>query len=79
MSTAPNSPDGRSGLSTRQIVAIVLVVLGIVFIVVNRHEVDIRLIIPVIRMPVWVALTITFLIGGGAGFMFGKRKQKKSR
>ena len=40
-----------------------LLALAVVFVVENRDLTDIRLLIPVVIMPLWAALVITLVIG----------------
>jgi uncharacterized integral membrane protein len=46
----------------------------VIFIVENREPVIIRLLIPIVQMPQWVALTVTLVIGGLIGFLAGRRR-----
>ncbi|MDD7965526.1 LapA family protein [Actinomycetospora lemnae] len=53
----------------------VLAVLVLVFILENRDLVTIRLLIPVVVMPQWAALTITLVIGIVIGLMLRRRRR----
>lgn len=66
---------GASRFTSRRIVALVLLVLAIVFVVENRQLTEIRLLIPVVFMPLWAALTITLVIGLIVGVVFGRRRK----
>lgn len=77
-SNPPSStPVKRSRPSARIIVAAVLTVLAIVFFIENRQTVRIRLIVPVVSMPVWLALAAMFVIGGLCGLLVAHRHASK--
>lgn len=67
---------GRSaGLNTRWIVGGVLLVLAVIFVLENREPATIRLLIPLVVMPQWAALTITLVIGFVAGLLVSRRRR----
>lgn len=49
--------------------------LGLVFIFENTHHTKIRLIIPEITMPLWVALLATAVIGALCGAYYSGRRK----
>jgi uncharacterized integral membrane protein len=53
----------------------VLLVLAVVFVVENRDLTQIRLLIPVVLMPLWAALAITLVIGLVVGVVLGRRRK----
>lgn len=59
----------------RWVVPAVLAALVIVFVLENRDLVTIRLLVPVVVMPQWAALTITLVIGLLIGMMLERRKR----
>jgi uncharacterized integral membrane protein len=59
----------RENMTARRIAVLVLVALALVFIFENFHDVRIRLIVPEVTMPLWLALLITFVIGGLCGLL----------
>lgn len=69
------SRDGlRSKLSPSRIGVLALVVLSLVFIFENTMRVTIRLLIPVVTMPLYLALLATWVIGGlCGGYIFRRR------
>jgi uncharacterized integral membrane protein len=75
--SAPGLPkSGRSGSFTpRRVVALVLLVLAVVFVVENRDLTEIRLLIPVVLMPLWAALVITLIIGLVVGLIVGRQRR----
>ncbi len=80
--TTPTPPVAtakkRSRLSPRSIVAIVLLALAIVFIAENTREVKIRVIVPVVTMPLWAALTAMLVIGVIVGAVLHSRTSRRS-
>ncbi|MEU0161568.1 LapA family protein [Streptomyces sp. NPDC006261] len=79
MSPKDARSDGRrsTGLWTPGRIAVgVLVVLVLVFICVNTGKVTIRVLIPEVTMPLWLALLAMFLIGLVCGGYLFRRKGK---
>ncbi|MFC5136729.1 LapA family protein [Actinomycetospora rhizophila] len=75
----PPATGGRSGTSkkgatSRRVVALVLLAVAVVFVLENRDLTEIRLLIPVVLMPLWAALTITLVLGLVAGWLVGRRR-----
>ncbi|WP_433294672.1 DUF1049 domain-containing protein [Pseudonocardia sp. CA-142604] len=66
--------SSRRRPSTRVIVAVVLVVLAFIFIIENREPAAIRVIIPIVIMPLWAALTGMFVVGLAVGALWRKRR-----
>jgi uncharacterized integral membrane protein len=56
-------------------VALVLAVLAVIFIAENRDPTPIRLIVPVVVMPLWAALAILFVVGVLVGLGLGRRRR----
>lgn len=76
-STAPPTTGStkRRRVPVKLIVALVLVALAIVFIVQNRQETNIYLLLWTISGPLWSALTGVLVFGGVAGFLLVRRRQ----
>ena len=55
--------DRKKGISPTLIVFGLLAVLVLIFVIENGHQVPVRLVIPKIEMPVWVAIVISIGIG----------------
>ena len=55
--------DGKRQVSPTLIGFIVIAILAIVFVVENGDKVHVRLIIPKVEMPVWVAIAIALVVG----------------
>lgn len=70
---APKTTAGK-GANTRWIVGGVLLVLAVIFILENRDPVGIRLLIPLVVMPQWAALTLTLVIGFVVGMLVSRRR-----
>lgn len=73
---APSRGTRRPGwLTAKRLTALVVVALGIVLIAENTGEVRIRLLVPVIKMPMWAALAILFAGGLLAGWLLCRRRK----
>ncbi|MEV8314469.1 LapA family protein [Streptomyces sp. NPDC059900] len=81
---SPNTSSGGSGggpggargfLTPGRIAVAVVAVLTLVFIFENTHHTKIRLLIPEVTMPLWVALLGTGLIGALCGAYFMRRRK----
>lgn len=78
-----SDPSGRApgrGLRDRltpgRIAVLVLGVLALVFIFENTRDVRIRLLIPEVTMPLWLALLIPYVVGWLCGrFLGGSRRR----
>lgn len=70
--------DGARGAwwTSRWVVALLLAVLVLIFVLENRDPVSIRLLIPVVVMPQWVALLIPLIIGLVIG-MLARRNRRR--
>lgn len=70
------SPRGLRELATpARIATLVVGILALVFIFQNTREVEIRLLVPEVTMPLWLALLAVGLIGVLCGaFLFGRRR-----
>ncbi|MGX2993676.1 lipopolysaccharide assembly protein LapA domain-containing protein [Streptomyces sp. JNUCC 64] len=81
MSPKTTTTKSRSSLgelaTPGRIVVIVLAVLALVFIFENTQEVEIRLLIPQVTMPLWVALLAMWLIGALCGAYFLRRRDRR--
>ncbi|MEV2254249.1 hypothetical protein AB0I94_27330 [Streptomyces sp. NPDC050147] len=67
---------GGSGVMTPgRIAVLVIAVLTLVFIFENTRHTKIRLLIPEVTMPLWVALLGTGLIGALCGAYFVRRRK----
>ncbi|MCQ6552055.1 LapA family protein [Streptomyces sp. C10-9-1] len=77
-------PRGRSSggtgraksLTPSRVTALVLVALAVVFIVENTRKVEIRLLVPVVTMPLYLALLGMFVIGGLCGALLIRGRGK---
>ncbi|MEV7449418.1 MULTISPECIES: LapA family protein [Streptomyces] len=76
----PGTDGGRSGLAgsltPRRIAALLLVALALVFIFENTDDTEIRLLVPVVTMPLWVALLGMGVIGALIGALLVARRRR---
>ncbi len=70
-----SSSSGGSRVSPRMWGTLVLAALAVIFIVENRDPASIRLIIPVVVMPLWAALAGLFVIGVLVGYGLARRRR----
>ncbi|MFJ8310382.1 MULTISPECIES: DUF1049 domain-containing protein [unclassified Streptomyces] len=75
---AGGSAKGRAGgaLTPARIAVLALGVLALVFIFENTRQVKIRLLIPEVSMPLYLALLAVFVVGLGCGGYFMRRRSK---
>lgn len=78
---APRSGKGARGgvrewFTPGRIAVTVLAVLAIVFIFENTREVKIRLLIPEVTMPLYLALLAMFVVGALCGGYFFRRRSR---
>jgi uncharacterized integral membrane protein len=71
--TRPTTPT--PWYRARWFLPLLLAVVVVVFILENRDLVTIRLLLPVVVMPQWAALTITLVIGLVIGLMVRRRQR----
>lgn len=60
--------------ASRWVVNLLLLALVVVFILQNREPVTVRVLVPIVQMPQWVALTLTLVVGAAIGFLSGRRR-----
>jgi uncharacterized integral membrane protein len=70
---------GRKKLSTRSIVAIVLVGLLVILAVLNFEKVSVDLAVRSVQMPLIVLIAISAGIGFLAGWLFFRRRERRQR
>jgi uncharacterized integral membrane protein len=70
------TPEARTRWNSRWVVATVLLVVALVFVVENRQLTEIRLVIPVVLMPLWAALAGTLLVGVVIGVLLDRRRHR---
>ncbi|MEO6956894.1 MAG: hypothetical protein ABI137_09165 [Antricoccus sp.] len=54
-----------------------MAILAIVFIAENHQKVRIRVIVPLVSIPVWAALAAMFIIGGVCGLLIVRRRSPR--
>ncbi|WP_367319881.1 DUF1049 domain-containing protein [Streptomyces sp. HUAS ZL42] len=62
-------------ITPARITVLVLAVLALIFIFENTHETEIRLLIPLVTMPLWSALLAVGVIGALVGAFFMNRRR----
>lgn len=76
----PKHTDGtpaRKAPSGRQIAGFALVVLLVLFVAVNRDDTSVSFLLFEITAPLWIALLVTAVAGGAAGFLLSRKRYKK--
>ncbi|XUL92280.1 LapA family protein [Streptomyces galilaeus] len=81
MSPKTTESGGRTGqwerlLTPARITVLLLAVLALVFIFENTRDTRIRLLIPEVTMPLWMALLATAIIGALCGAYFMRRRRR---
>ncbi|MCP2333043.1 MULTISPECIES: lipopolysaccharide assembly protein LapA domain-containing protein [Actinoalloteichus] len=71
---AEDQDRARRRSLTRLVVGLLLGVLAVVFIVQNRDEVAIRLLVPVVDLPLWTALAGVLVLGMLIGALWVYRR-----
>ncbi|KAB1149837.1 LapA family protein [Streptomyces luteolifulvus] len=79
MSPKTSRSDGKAGakewaLTPARVGVLLLAVLTLIFIFENTDSTEIRLLIPLVTMPLWVALLATAAIGALCGAFFMRRR-----
>ncbi|MER6787716.1 LapA family protein [Streptomyces sp. NPDC000658] len=80
--TPQAAESGRSGglgaaATPGRIAVLVLAVLALVFVFGNTRATEIRLLVPVVTMPLWTALLATGLIGALCGAYFAYTRTRR--
>ena len=74
--TQHSSPQKRAhGLSPTVVTGLVLAALAIVFVLENRQLVEIRVLLPVVTMPMWSALAAVLVLGVVIGFLLNRPRK----
>ncbi|MFD5556388.1 DUF1049 domain-containing protein [Streptomyces sp. NPDC127068] len=76
--TSTKSKSSVGELATPgRIVVIVLAILALIFIFENTQDTKIRLLIPEVTMPLWLALLAMWIIGAVCGAYFMRRRGRR--
>jgi uncharacterized integral membrane protein len=70
------APAKKSGLNGRAIGGLVIAALVVVFIAINRDQVEVSFVFFSATIALWVALTIAAVGGLFAGFLIGRKRYK---
>jgi uncharacterized integral membrane protein len=65
----------RRRLAPRMVTGLALGVLAVVFVVENMQRVDVRILVPVVTMPLWAALTAVLFVGIVVGLLFTRTRR----
>ena len=71
----PQKP--RRTISAGQIGAAVALIVGLVFVFENTRKVPIRFLVPEVTSPLWLALLITFVLGGLTGYLVSRHRARR--
>jgi uncharacterized integral membrane protein len=67
--------NGRKEISLRFWGGVALLFVVVVFIVINRDDVQVSLVFAEVTMSLWLALTIAGVLGFAAGWLIGRRRR----
>jgi uncharacterized integral membrane protein len=73
-STTP-AGSSQSHLTPHRITALALTLLALVFIFQNNQPTEIRVLIPVVTMPLWAALAGMLIVGAAIGYALNWRQR----
>ncbi|WP_427918866.1 DUF1049 domain-containing protein [Streptomyces sp. cg40] len=80
---SPKTTESGTGTGQRErlltparTTVLLLAVLALIFIFENTHDTKIRLLIPEVTMPLWMALLATAVIGALCGAYFMRRRRR---
>jgi uncharacterized integral membrane protein len=65
----------RRRLTPRMVTGLVLGVLAVVFVIENMQQVAVRILVPVVTMPLWAALTAMLFGGFVVGLLFVRTRR----
>lgn len=71
--------SSRRHISPRLVIAAILVVLAVVFIFQNSQSTQLRILIPVVTMPLWTALASMLIVGFAIGYALNWRRREPKR
>jgi uncharacterized integral membrane protein len=76
--TRKRGGTGRAGgwFTPARTTVVVLLALAIVFMAENTQQVQIRLIVPLVTMPLYLALLLMFVVGALCGGLFFHRRER---
>ena len=81
MNAGPSShgkaPGANRRVLARQIGGLLVLVVLVVWLLLNRDQVDVSLIFGVVAMPLWLALALAAAIGALIGFLLARRAYRR--
>lgn len=75
-STGGTPVRSRRRITPRQILALVIAVLAVIFIVQNRDPVQIHWFTITLTSPLWLLLVVTIVVGAAVGLLFARRGRR---
>lgn len=85
--TDPSTPDRRpnrpdqvvrdTGVSPRQVLAIVLGVLALIFVFQNNESIAVQLLVVEVSAPLWIVTLVLLAIGVLIGWLLSSRRAKR--
>jgi uncharacterized integral membrane protein len=66
--------DQGTWWTSRWALGVLIAVIAVIFVIENRDPAAIRLLIPLVVMPQWAALTIAVVLGLAIGYLLRRRK-----
>ncbi|MGH3911783.1 MAG: DUF1049 domain-containing protein [Pseudonocardiaceae bacterium] len=75
MTRNESATPARWRVSPRMIAALVLAVIALIFIIQNNQLTAIRVLIPVVTMPLWAALAGMLIVGAAIGYTLNWRRR----
>jgi uncharacterized integral membrane protein len=77
MTTQRSTDRGRRRITARQVVALVVGVLALVFVLQNRGPVDVHLFTLTLSAPMWLLLVVMIAVGLLVGYALNRRKRDR--
>ncbi|MGH3816131.1 MAG: DUF1049 domain-containing protein, partial [Pseudonocardiaceae bacterium] len=74
MTRNESATPARRRVSPRMIATLVLTVIALIFIIQNNQLTAIRVLIPVVTMPLWAALAGMLIVGAAIGYTLNWRR-----
>ncbi|MBC7291909.1 MAG: LapA family protein [Actinotalea sp.] len=74
--TSPTAPARRS-VTSRQVLALVVAAVVVVFIAQNRAETQIAFLGLTVVLPLWLVLTLVTALGAAVGWLLASRRRRR--
>ncbi len=73
---SPEPTKEHLKINVRTVVIAVIAIVLLIFVFENTQSVEIQFWIPTVRVPLWIALVISIVLGGIGGFLVGRSRYK---